>query len=114
MKVQWPEITFLMSHFILTLLLFLTESCYIFTHLLHKIFTNKNILQTKNNEKTHFSSLVLKLQYRTAKRSLYEREDCNGAVTFIFSSSLPPNQQVFGCRSKTAVFLYDVDNLYDM
>lgn len=35
-------------------------------------------------------------------------------VTFIFSSSLPPIQQVFGCRSKTAVFLYDVDNLYDM
>lgn len=35
-------------------------------------------------------------------------------VTFIFSSSLPPNQQVFGCRSKTAVFLYDVDNLHDM
>lgn len=49
----------------------------------------------KNNEKTHFSSLVLKLQYRTAKRSLYEREDCNGASPqkhsdfhlFFFSSS---------------------------
>lgn len=62
----------------------------------------------KNNEKTHFSSLVLKLQ----QDSQEVREKTvtvllhRSTVTFIFSSSLPPNQQVFGCRSKTVQFLY--------
>lgn len=96
-----------MSHFILTLLLFLTESCYIFTHLLHKNLPIKNVF--KKTEKTDFSSSSFSTGRPTG--------DCvrgktvtvllhRSTKTFLFSSSLLPNQHIFGCRSKTVHFLY--------
>lgn len=57
-KVQWPESAFLMSHFILTLLHFLPESCYVFTHLLHKssqkIFWSTEACQKQNKRRKQF------------------------------------------------------------